>query len=145
MTSSNPQITLSAVVINDYPTIARLESAAFADDEWSDVTFGRDRKTEEAIALRAIDLAVPPPTGEVLHDMKAVIVGPDGDEIVGYASWVFRDRSVQVVNDSKDKKDEEEMRTLPKGANSKLFADSILKGDEIMEISTEGRDYASKL
>jgi hypothetical protein len=143
MATSNPQITLSAVAHDDYPTIARLESAAFANEEWSDVTFGRDRKSEEAIALRAVDLAVPPQPGEVLHNMKAVVAGPDGDEIVGFASWEFRDRS---VNDSEGKKDEEEeMRNLPKGANLKLFEDSILKGDEIMERSTEGRDYASKL
>jgi hypothetical protein len=141
MATLNPQITLSAVANDDYPTIARLESAAFANDEWSDVTFGRDRKSEEAIALRAVNLAVPPQPGEVLHNMKAVVAGPDGDEIVGFASWELRDRS---VNDSQGKTDEEEMRTLPKGANLKLFEGSILKGDEIMERSTEGRDYASK-
>jgi hypothetical protein len=142
MTTSHPQITLSAVVSADYPTIARLESAAFANEEWSEVTFGRDRKSEEAIALRASNLAVPPQPGEVLHNTKAVVAGPDGDEIVGFASWEFRDRS---VNDSEGKKDEDEMRMLPKGANLKLFEDSVLKGDEIMERSTEGRDYASKL
>jgi hypothetical protein len=147
MASSNLRITLSPITVSDCAIAARIEHAAHEDDEWAAATFGPLRSSDEAIAKRATSIASDPSAGEELRNMKAVAVGPEGEEIVGFASWAFCEgreaSSKEVAKDGEAKKKEEEEIMLGPGANVKLFKESILRGDEHMERATGGRDYAS--
>lgn len=148
MATSNLRITLSPVVLqSDCAIAARIEHVANADDEWASVTFGPLRASDEALARRAASIASAPSPGEELRNMKAVVVGPEGEEMVGFSSWAFFEgreaRSKEVAKDG-ETKEEEGGNMLGPGANAKLFEDSILRGDEHMEKATAGRDYASK-
>ena len=144
-----PNITLLPVSpTTDYLSIAQLEALAFAHDEWALVTFGPDNVASNLplMTQRASTLALPPPAGEEVRNMKAVLSGPGGEEqIVGFASWVFVQGREEGKKDEEEKKEEEEeVNRLGSRANMKLFEDSIIRADEHMERSTGGRDYASE-
>jgi hypothetical protein len=155
MATSKQKVTLSPVLPSDYPAIARLEATAFWDDDYSTVAFGplHARASDEVIAGRAKTLAAEPRPGVRQRGVKAVVVGPEGEEqIVGFASWGFMvgrggadEEKAKEERALEEKALEDEKRSFAPGANVKLFEDSILKGDEHMERSTEGRDYASEL
>lgn len=153
MPIADSKIIISPVLPGDFLTIARLEAAAFADDDFSAVAFGTQRSSDEALASRAASFGAEPKPGESIRNMKAVALGFGGEEIVGFASWTFRigrrgtDGDMKRAEETKagdEKEKEGEKNTLGTGVNMKFFEDSILKGDEHMERSTEGRDYASK-
>lgn len=149
MATLDSKITLSPVAPSDWLEIARLEAATFADDEFSDVAFGHERSSDAAIAAREGSLAAGPKPGQKLRNMKAVAVGPEGEEIVGFAAWTFcapreETRSLETEGESIEKEREGEGDNLGPGGYSQFFKDSILKGDEHMDRATEGRGYASK-
>jgi hypothetical protein len=154
MAISKQKVTLSPVLPSDYPVIARLEATAFWDDDYSTVAFGplHARTSDEVLAARAESLAAAPRPGMRQRGVKAVVVGPEGEEqIVGFASWGFvvgRGRADEEKAEEEkaleEKAQEDEKRSFAPGANVRLFEDSILKGDEHMGRATEGRDYASE-
>jgi hypothetical protein len=164
MAISKPKVTLSPVLPSDFPAIARLEATAFWDDDYSTVAFGplHARTSDEVLAARAESLAAAPRPGMRQRGVKAVVVGPEGDEqIVGFASWGFvvgragADEEKALEEKALEEKAleekaleekalEDEKRSFAPGANVRLFEDSILKGDEHMGRATEGREYASE-
>lgn len=149
MAISKPKVTLSPVLPSEFPVIARLEATAFWDDDYSTVAFGplHARTSDEVLAARAKSLAAPPRPGMRQRGVKAVVVGPEGEEqIVGFASWGFVVGRAGAEEEKalEEKAQEDEKRSFAPGANVRLFEDSILKGDEHMGRATEGRDYASE-
>ena len=156
------QISLERVLPSDFLAIARLEAAAFAEDEFSAVAFGPDRFSDAIMESRAKSLAGGPKPGETLRNIKAVTTLPDGTvEIVGFASWTIcigrtgseeekkrlgtREGWAEKKGEKKGEKNEEEKDPFGPGANLKFCEDAFIRGDEHMSISTEGKDYASKL
>lgn len=153
MTISNSKITLSPILPCDFPIIARLEAAAFANEEFGAVAFGPHRFSDAAMASRAASLAIGPKPGETLRNVKAVTIGPEGEEIVGFAAWVFcvgrggseeEMRRLGTKEGWVENENEEDKDPFGPGANVRFCEDAILRGDEHMARSTEGRDYASK-
>jgi hypothetical protein len=153
MSVADRKITISPVLPSDFSTIARLEATAFAEDDFSTVAFGTQRFSDEALATRTAAFGAGPKAGESLRFMKAVIAGSKGEEIVGFASWTFCEgrggaggeaNIVEKKEEVKGMENESEMDMFGPGGNMKFFEDSILKRDEHMARSTEGRDYASK-
>jgi hypothetical protein len=152
------QISLKPVLPSDFLAIARLEAAAFEEDKFSAVAFGAHRFSDAAMKCRAKSLAEGPKPGETFRNIKAVTTLPDGTvEIVGFASWTIcigRTGSEEEKKrlgtrkgwaEKKGEKNEEEKDPFGPGANLKFCEDALIRGDEHMSISTEGKDYASKL
>jgi hypothetical protein len=151
------KITLKPIEPSDYMAIARLQSAAFAHEEFGAVAFGTQRFSDAAMEVQAKSLAEKPKPGETRRHIKAVSMLPDGtEEIVGFANWtlcVGRGGSDEekrrlgtkeswVLEDGKEK--EKEKDPWGPGANVRLCEDALVGADAHMARSTEGLSYASK-
>jgi ribosomal protein S18 acetylase RimI-like enzyme len=148
-----PKINLAPALPSDYLAIARLESAAFAHEEFGKVAFGPYRLTDAARDAEAKKLARASKPGETKHHIKAVTILPGGiEEIVGFAGWTIcvgrkgsEEEKVRLgtkegwVQEEKEKG--EQRRDEEEHGNAKLREYAFGKGDEIMARSTQGKDY----
>ena len=122
---------------SDMEALARVEFAAFESNEFGLVAFGQP--SEAGIIQRAQTMGVSHIPGEVVRIMKAVIIDSDGkEEIVGLASWC-RFTAGDVISEGKDKG-----RNLTGFACPELFVDGIVRGEELMKLSSGEKDYLSK-
>jgi hypothetical protein len=146
------EITLHPVLPSEYSAVARLETEAFWDHDFSSVAFGALRGSDAAITGRAASFAKAPKNPrERIKYVKAVRILQNGrEEIVGFAGWSFVNGKEEVVDsvESWEEKDEEkEKEASPWGpsANVKFCEEVFLAADESMMRSMEGDDYASTL
>ena len=153
-------ITLVPATANDLPTLAKVESIVFIDDEFSKVAFGPQKDTPENLAIRVRGLVktLQPDPQKTTHYFKAL----SGEEIVGWSSWSFvtpTPRTEEAGDGERRKeRDREEVERLGKAdinpeeandgwgvsANVKFCEDVFLVADEWMVGSTHGLPYASK-
>ena len=152
---SQTNITLAAASPSDYLAIARLESAAFAHEEFGKVALGPHRLTEAAKHAEAKRLSRPPKLGETNYHTKAVAVIPDGtEEIVGFAGWtacIGRTGSEEEkarlgtkeswAQAEMEKEKDEKVKDEKEYGNAKLRGEAFGKGDEILARATQGKDY----
>ncbi|TGO86756.1 hypothetical protein BPOR_0279g00110 [Botrytis porri] len=141
--NNNKTITLLPVTKADLPRIALLEHLAFEEDEFSDLAFGKERGSSEALKMRErqfekfLDRAER--GGEEEEGgwyCKAVL----GGEIVGIAGWslgggekegsLMRTEKVQEETRIKTKEELEEI--WERGSNIELCEDVFVRGDEYM-------------
>ncbi|KAM3075069.1 hypothetical protein ACMFMG_007472 [Clarireedia jacksonii] len=127
MSSPPPKVTLRPATPADFPTLALLEHLAFEHDAFSDVAFGRDRGSPEALAKRAQQL------GELTAGryVKAVIDEEGVEKIVGFAGWsegVGKGKSGEPEGNGNAEK--EKIRLA--GGNVELYEYTFAKGDEYM-------------
>ncbi|KAF7954252.1 hypothetical protein EAE96_005381 [Botrytis aclada] len=93
--NGNKNITLLPVTKADLPSIALLEHLAFEEDEFSDLAFGKERGSPEALKMRErqfekfLEKAERGGEEEGGWYCKAVLRAEDGgrEEIVGIAGW----------------------------------------------------------
>jgi hypothetical protein len=147
------QISIKPVLLSEFLAIAKLEAAAFAEEEFSAVAFGPHRFSDAAMESRAESLAQGPKPGETLRNMKAVTTLSDGtEELVGFASWSICIGRTGSEEEKKklgtrdgwvEKEKEDEKDPFGPGANVKLCEDAFIKGDEHMARATGGMNYAS--
>lgn len=123
---------------SDMEALARVEFAAFENNEFGLVAFGRP--SEAGIIQRAQTMGVSHIPGEVARITKAVVIDSDGkEEIVGLASWCRFTAGDVVITEGKDKS-----RNLTGFACAELFVDGIVRGEELMKLSSGDKDYLSK-
>ncbi|KAF7929656.1 hypothetical protein BELL_0452g00080 [Botrytis elliptica] len=159
---TNNQITLLPVTKADLPRIALLEHLAFEEDEFSDLAFGRERGSSEALKMRErqfekfLDRAERGGEEEGGWYCKAVLGRESAgmEEIVGIAGWSLgggEEMGKGKEGGNGDKKgdvgssngleEEEKMRIKTKeeleeiwgkGSNVQLCEDVFVRGDEYM-------------
>jgi hypothetical protein len=142
------KINLCSVVFTDFDLLARIESAAFDKEEFYKVAFGPQRKSDEAMAFRARQMAkIPTTPGVTARYVKAVMKGEDGqEEVVGFAGWGEYLIQEGALEDQKgdSKVDEKNQNPWGPGANARLCEDVFLPADKHMLEATGRRDYASE-
>jgi hypothetical protein len=148
MSSTTEEIKLLPALPSDLLTIATLEKDVFWDEEFAALAFGPERGSETALAERVRGLSKPPRPGHKNTIFKAVATsrdegGKEKEEIVGAAVW----KIVRVNEEVEVKVDEQEVEKVKAGwkGNWKFYEEVLMKGDEFMLMSCEGRDYASLL
>lgn len=147
------EITLAPALPSDYLTIATLQSAAFAHEEFGKVAFGPNQMTDAARDAGAKRLSQAAKPGEAKHYVKAVVTLPDGTEdVVGFAGWticVGRGGSEEEKQQlgtkegwiQEEKEKGEENIDDNENGNAKLREHAFGKGEMIMARSTQGKDY----
>ncbi|ESZ96505.1 hypothetical protein SBOR_3127 [Sclerotinia borealis F-4128] len=156
----NPNLTLHPCTLPDLHTIAYLEYLAFKEDEFSDLAFGVERGSSEALRMRAgqfegllggeIEKGDSEEGENKCWYVKAVI----GGEVVGVAGWSLgggegkggkEERKKANVGEKREGDDGEKVQEVPKektkeelekiwgkGCNAKLCEDVFVKGDQYM-------------
>jgi hypothetical protein len=154
MAPQDPQIKVVPVVPADYVALSRVEDIVFADNDFGEVAFGPDRRTDVHLDRRAATLAAPPKSGDTIRDIKAVRVGPTGEEeIVGFAGWTIcvgrtgseREKKKLGTKEAWAQENPPGDEPFGPGANVKFCTDAFVKADQHMARSTGGNDYASEL
>jgi hypothetical protein len=138
---ASSSITIQPALRSDFETLARIEEAAFAGNEFGLVAFGPP--SEVGLSRRAGSLDESKVPGEAVKIDKAVITGPDGkEEIMGWASWCrFTACDAAAVEKVEDQDKEKQFAGM---ACPRLCVDSLLRWEELMKESCGGKDYLSE-
>jgi hypothetical protein len=134
-------ITVLPVEPCDFMALARIEAAAFENDEIGLQIFGPS--SEASIRYRASTFGKAKRPGEAVKFSKALITDADGkEEIVGFASCRIFDPADEPVTEGTKGEDKE--MVLPPVLCPELFRDVIIQGDILMNKSCGEKGYFSE-